>query len=200
MPPVVVPQAVLLSCRGSVLGQPWANVIGVNVLPGGGGGLLLDQAVADEFGAVVRGFYDGLTPLLSTQWSLTEVVVQDLQSASAPSYEASITPVTGTISSDPLPPNMAVCCTHRTGLRGRSFRGRTYLAGWTEQALDSTGQLTAAYAPAIEGEWADFRTALGTVDAGGMVQAVVSRTLATATPVVDTIVDLQFDHQDRRKR
>jgi len=67
-------------------------------------------------------------PNVSTTFSLTEVYVTDLSTAT--SFTVSYTtglPSAGTLGGDQLPANAALCLSFRTANRGRSGRGRNYL-------------------------------------------------------------------------
>lgn len=196
MPPVVIPNAMLAVASGTVYGQPWVNVIGLhNEI-----GTTLTQAIADQLGADVRGIYSELQPLLVNDWQLNEIVIQDLRTATAPSFEASITALVGTNISDGMPPHIAACATHRTEFRGRSFRGRTYLAGFGEDSSTTNGQILTLTRTEIADAFDLFRTNLQQGSTIGIFHAVVSRTLETTTEVIETTCDAEWDRQTRRKR
>lgn len=200
MPALVVNNAVQAVVRGTILGRPWVNVIGIRFGPDGtGGGVFIDQPLASSLGGAVRAGYASAQTLLTNQWTLQEILIFDLQSAIAPSYDAGITPLTGSSASDPMPPHLAACVTHRTNYRGRSYRGRTYLAGLTETAQGTGGVLSTTTRSTMEGVFSTMRTQLAAIATVGARQAVISRTLSTAFEVVASECDENWDHQDRRK-
>lgn len=200
MPAVVVANAVQAVVRGTILGRQWVNVLGVRFgANGASGGVFVDQALATAIGSAVRAAWVTLQPTLTNQWTMQDVLIFDLQSATAPSWDAGITPLTGGSTTDPMPPHLAACCTHRTAFRGRSFRGRTYVAGLTESAQAAGGIILNSTRTAVETVFSTFRTELGTIGTADCRQAVISRTLADAFEVVGSQCDENWDHQDRRK-
>jgi hypothetical protein len=97
---------------------------------------------------------------------------------------------------DPLPPNTAALVSLRTGLSGRSNRGRAYWPGYTEASADgpifnstSAGNLASAYF--------DFAGGIDTIDPGATL-AVVSITNAIAHPVTTFFVEPSFATQRNR--
>jgi hypothetical protein len=72
-------------------------------------------------------------------------------------------PIAGTSTADRLSPENAPLLSHRTGLIGRSNRGRTYLPAPTEDANDEPGWWTAAFVEDILDSWADSIATLGGV-------------------------------------
>jgi hypothetical protein len=65
--------------------------------------------------------------------SLVEVYITDLTTQTAPTYTYPVSPaVTGLRTGEPLPSNCTFCVSFRTNGRGRSSRGRNYVAGLAE--------------------------------------------------------------------
>lgn len=186
----------MVTVEGTLLGQTWANVYGVR----------LDVAAPlEEFGVAeiaeaFHTFYAGWASTLHTSWSAQRCVVADLQTALSPSYSAPFDDVVGLDSSQPMPPNMAVVASHRTGLRGKSYNGRTYLCGFTEQSNDASGQVLSTNRLGVETLFENLRTDLAALTTVPSAFAVLSRKLLVATPIVETTCDSEWDHQDRRKR
>jgi len=196
MPPIVIPEAGLAVASGTVYGQPWVNVIGLRI----DAGFALDQNIADSLGVDVRNLYNANVGLQVNDWQLDAVVIQDLRSGTAPAWDANITPVIGTNISDGMPPQVAMVVTHRTGLRGRSFRGRTYHAGLGEDSSTTSGQILTLTRTNFANAWTAFRTELATDFSGFIQHAVVSRALSETTLVTSSVADAEWDHQNRRKR
>lgn len=96
-----------------------------------------------ELGAEMVDWFDAnMQPNLATTISLIAVRVTDLATATAPSVEVtSGLPLAGTLSSPALPNNVSCVITKRTVFRGRSYRGRIYMAGITE--ADVTNNIVA---------------------------------------------------------
>lgn len=193
---LVVPGAGLFTVKGSILGQPWANVWGLDF----GGPIVVDQALTDLISTCFETFYASWQGTWITGWTADEAVLADLQTATAPSWDANWSPFGGMNTSDALPSNAAIAVTHRTGKRGRSYRGRTYLCGWGEGSLDALGQLPTSDATGLLTTLAALRSDLAAVIGGGIQLGVVSRKLLEVNPITSHVVNLQYDHQDRRKR
>lgn len=195
MPALVIPNSLQVTVIGEILGQPWANVYGVTCEDP----FLLEQSVADEIGACFRDFYEAFGTTFHTSWSADECIVADLRTASSPAYDAAFLDVTGSNSGNPMPSNLAICATHRTGLRGKSFRGRTYLCGWCEDSNSAAGELESTFQTSVVTLFDALRADLAAVSTAVFQLAVLSRTLLVATPITETDCDGAWDHQDRRK-
>lgn len=149
-------------------------------------------------------------PLVSDGVQLHEVVATDMTSAS--SGQVSVTPAIAAIggqSSPDLPSNASLTISFRTALRGRSFRGRNYLVGLTEDT--NTGNIindaflalvVAAYEELLPGgsalsagEWVVASRFSG-VDTNGVP---IPRVAGVTTPITTVvIVDNVIDSQRRR--
>lgn len=194
--PLVVPQAMQVTVSGENQFQPWANVFGIKVPDP----FLMASSVADEIATAFRTFYVSISGSLSTAWAARECYINDLRNATNPSYEPAFLDVAGTLAGETMPPQLAIVASHSTGLAGRSYRGRTYLAGWTEAANTGAGYVADSYRTLIAAEFEDLREDLALVTGGPVELAVVSRTLLEATPITSTSVDIEWDRQNRRKR
>ena len=75
----------------------------------------------------------------TTVMSLTRIKCTDLSSESGPAIDFTVSPtVAGTHAGNPMPLNCAMLLKLTTGLRGRSYRGRMYICGLTEdQVVDN---------------------------------------------------------------
>lgn len=138
----------------------------------------------------------------ATTFALINVRVTDLSSSSGPVVEVPIVPVTrGTGGGDQMPNNVAVVCTLRTLNRGRSYRGRVYLAGFVEGAIQDNAIVTVAAGDL--NTWMDsLIPAIAPSDAS---LAVISRyennaprAVGIATDVVGIDVNTRVDTQRRR--
>jgi len=92
---------------------------------------------ANTLAAAVAGWWTAeMSPLLSQDLELHEVYVTDISSESGftVSYTTGL-PDAGGVPTAALPGNVAVSCTFRTINRGRSFRGRNYVAGIPEASV-----------------------------------------------------------------
>jgi hypothetical protein len=170
-------------------GEVWSNVfhfVGETVTPA--------EVVAIADG--VHDFYDAFNQIMSNQWGADGVVI-GLTEPGAGQVEGLWSPVVGESSSPALPNDMAVVISWRTGMRGRSFRGRTYIGGFTSLSLGSgSGKATQVEANHA-GNLVDAATVL--LDAeGAPPMCVHSRTGAGDTPITGGYVNLTWDTQRRR--
>jgi hypothetical protein len=106
------------------------NVFGFKAL--GGSATLANLASAFKT-AVVKNTSGGLLHLMPPAITSDRLTVVDVSPGTAAEAELDYTAVAGGRSSgDQLPQQSAAVITWRTGLAGRSFRGRTYLPGLGE--------------------------------------------------------------------
>lgn len=154
--------------------------------------------------AVNTAIQDQLIPLLSSAITLVRLVAT-LISAIDGFVVTNTTglPVDGGGSADALPSNVALCISKRTALRGRSARGRNYIAGIPLDARESQDVLTSAFTTAVVSA---FETILGAGADDGWVPVVVSRfhdnaprVTGVTNPITSVIVvDNIMDSQRRR--
>jgi hypothetical protein len=118
-----------VTIRGTYLGQVVNNIIGVRG-PGDVPGGAQAQAIADR---VLNAWAGRVVPELSQQYVCTGV---DVVSITNPSVGAeAFGNFVGTNISDPITGAICVAVDVLTGLRGRSFRGRTGLTGLVEGSV-----------------------------------------------------------------
>jgi len=152
---------------------------------------------------VADWFEDNILPVVTTDYVLREVYAVDLTTENSGSATHTVAASTQGLDSSPaLPNNVAICVSFRTAQRGRSFRGRNYIAGLTE--ADVTGNTIGA------SQSSALVTAYGQLFSlfppGGAFWVVVSRftaglprTVGISTPVTAVlIVDSTVDSQRRR--
>lgn len=78
---------------------------------------------------------NNLRPITSGDMSLTEIFVTDISQQEGWTVSHPVNPpIAGTAAGESLPSNVALCVSFRTAFRGRSGRGRNYVAGCTEGA------------------------------------------------------------------
>ena len=110
----------------------------------------LTQAIADTVAAELASDVDDIKAYIFSGNSWTGVTVTDLRTEGAPEFfSASGFPVTGTSGADPLPNQIAACIKWLTSFRGKSGRGRSFIGGWTEDAVTS-GVMAAGLKTALE--------------------------------------------------
>lgn len=127
--------------------RTWRNVFG---LIASGGAPVFNQATAESIFTALRGlstttaFMAQLAPTVI----LESISLRDFGQPNQPVFTSTGTPLAGGGTGDPLPLSVASVVTLRTALAGRSFRGRTYLTGFTEAANDATGRIVSTAAAA----------------------------------------------------
>lgn len=165
-----------------------------------------NAASLSQLATLVFGVWGNqVLPALSQDLTLETVNARDISLQDGVQQQSPAGPaVPGGINSPSLPGNVAFCITHRTGLVGRSRRGRTYVAGLAEQ--DVTGNVLASgRANQIE---AAFNALRATSNAQGFFFCVVSRYTANqprvagvTTPVTTSVArDQTVDSQRGRLR
>lgn len=156
----------------------------------------LCEAAVVEWGA-------GLDIWASETLSLIEVVATDLSSQTGPvvNYAEGL-PIPGSVESESLPNNCSMVITKRTQKRGRSYRGRIYVCGLTEGAVNGN-QVNQANVTGLLAGWTAMLSLAITDDEANM--CVVSRyqegqplSQGIATLVTNLTTDGVIDSQRRR--
>lgn len=157
--------------------------------------------VADAF---ANAWGEHMLPLLVDQLFTVGVRVRSLASQASPQVEYQYpVPLGGHKALGVMSANNAVCLTHRTGLPGRSYRGRTYISGVPSAGLNGN-YVAASWAEPLPGA---FMGMVGSVTASvGGFHVVYSRraggawrVTGLATPVIQTVLrNLKVDSQRRR--
>jgi hypothetical protein len=129
---VPLPNTIQANMRFTLDGEAVENVFHYTVSPA----FDLDFATAaDELGGeLVAAWNTNMKAKVNDEMILTEVYLtdQEVQNGEALVYTTGL-PLTGTVTAqDMLPANCAIVVTKLTAARGRSFRGRTYLCGYSE--------------------------------------------------------------------
>lgn len=162
------------------------------------------QAEREDLNDAIHTWWTGTAKsFFPPQIALTQINTVNQESDSAPSSLLVISPVEpGTSASTAVPNNVAACCTLRTALRGRSYRGRIYLAGnpttdlqdqisWTTGALANFIVILQALNSAI--------TALGAIwVVVSKFHNKVARVAGVPTAITAISVDSFVDSQRRR--
>lgn len=157
-----------------------------------------------DLAAELKAWWDtGMQPIVAATLSLTQIKMTDLASATGPvlNYNTGL-PLAGLSGSPSMPNSIAVVITKRTDLRGRSYRGRIYHCGLTEeQCLNSA--LASGVASGLLAVYA--ATDVFSVTGDEAIQCVVSRysngvprVTGIATPVTNFTTDGIIDSQRRR--
>lgn len=155
------------------------------------------------FAGVVKDWWNtNMKPLTLNTMALRLIRVTDMTTENAPGIEYSTgLPLSGTIASTSQPPNN-VCVTVKwvTGLRGRSYRGRTYHMGFDGAAMSAANTIGNALVTSLQSAYRLLRT----VDVGWEMVVVSQmhagswRASAVCTPILDCGIDATVDSQRRR--
>jgi hypothetical protein len=153
---------------------------------------------------------DEYEPLVSSGVQLREIVLTDMASATGPQVTVvPATPVTGDNTANIVPGNVTLSVSFRTASRGRSFRGRNYVVGLTEDQIVGND-----FAAGVTASWEAAYTALIAVPAGSSAEWVVvsrfsgvdpvthapiPRVAGIATPVTAVVVVDNFVDSARRR-
>jgi len=194
---VPVPATIRVNFFQTLNGQPTMNRIHVR-----GAESLPSQGSCAVVAASLAGWWDtNVQALVGTGLSLREVQAVSIAEQNGP--QASFTagfPLVGTLDNPMLPGNCAFCVSWRTGLTGRSARGRWYWQGLVEpQVVDNN--VDEGVAAAIVAAMDNLITTITGISAfpvivsynsgggprvGGPVTFLITDALA-----VDTVVDSQ---------
>lgn len=205
MPPFIpFPNGIEVVLEFRVSGQVVKNVL--NFIASGTPTVTLMNALGKAIiDAVVGSTF--FTTDFSSSGTFDDVKLTDMSSSTGPTtvvtHGTSATlPLNGGGSASNLTNNAALVVTQHTGNRGRSFRGRTYLANMTVASASSSVETL----PATAANAVALITAIATAGlANGCTLAVFSRqnggvprTVGVATPVETLAANLAFDSQRRR--
>lgn len=197
MPPVELANAWRIVLEYSRTdGDQVQNVFHVNGAPADAAEL---QVLADA--AIAEWDTSNWVPQLRQTTDLTKVVVSDLNPGNPVTAEATRAFVGGSGGTG-IPPEIAAVITLRTGLRGRSFRGRTFIGPLAESMINSDGEidLGVTTGQGLLLQFFQYWTNLQSVDTGSGTHTlmVASFTLGRITPVEKIELDDQVDHQQSR--
>ena len=165
----------------------------------------VDPTIQAGIGADLAAWFDdSMQPLVVDTLSLIEVRLSDLTSEFAPgaSWSGGL-PLVGSLAGGlSMPNNVSIVMTKRTDFRGRSFRGRIYHVGLSENQV-TANNIVPATLTSLLAAYAELMTV--TVGAETYPLCVVSRyqggeprVTGIATPVTAITSDGIVDSQRRR--
>jgi hypothetical protein len=197
-PFIPVPGVLQANVRYVLEGQQIENVLCFRY-----DGTPFGTAATTIWGILNTSWWPSLRAQISTECVNTETYMVDLSDEAGP--VASFGPFTnpaGAASGPPVPLNAALCITHRTANRGRSYRGRTFIAG-IAKSIQFGSYLTQSAVDAMAASFIDLGSDALTAD---VPFVVVSRHHNKAPRVtgIDTVVTLSvardnvLDSQRRR--
>jgi len=178
--PNTVPNGAEARVFFSIAGELAINVYGFQT----SGALTIDQTLAESVETAIKGAWTAnMQALCPPATELLHVGLRDLRQANLPEHLGTSATVAGTDVSDPLPSQVALCLTLRTAQAGRSFRGRSFIAGFAEDQNNTTGDATAA---AINGALAYVRAFQTSLNGQGLSLAVITHAAEHITIVKTT--------------
>lgn len=157
----------------------------------------ISQDSANGLAASVKSAWDASTmkPLIYSAIVPATVGVRSLDTPNQPEYLASTGATGSSNSTDPLPLQTALCVTLRTALAGASYRGRTYITGFTE-GNGVGGAATGTVGTACVDWITRLQSAMGS---NGLNMSVASRKTGQSKAVTAIVVrNTQWDTQRRR--
>jgi hypothetical protein len=136
-----VPNGVELKLLWTWQAQPYA----LNILHGTkAGGAVIDQVEANAIDTAIKTAFtaSALAAQIAVGVGLLRTSVRSMVNNTDPWYDGAGAAVPGTAAGNPLPAATSLVVTIRTGLRGRSYNGRFYTWGFSEDANDTAGGAT----------------------------------------------------------
>lgn len=95
-----------------------------------------ESILVDLAGQVASSWTANVMPLMVEDYTLREIHARDLTlEAGAQATDTTVLGQAGELVEPSMPGNVAFCVSLRTGIVGRSFRGRIYLAGQSESRV-----------------------------------------------------------------
>lgn len=153
MPFQPAPDIAEVEIRMTLQGVPVENVLHFVSLSGFPWDIGLITSLAQD---ALQHWSDTILQAQCTALSLNSVLAKDLSSEFAPTFEAfPLVPVSGVLTGPAMPNQSAVVLTKRSGLTGRSARGRLYHCGFTEDQV-SGNFIADAYADVVNEAYQTF--------------------------------------------
>lgn len=159
---------------------------------------------------IVGWWASEMSPIVSELVVVREVVCTDMTTASGP--QVSLPPpdlLAGALDAPTLPNNVTLTVSFRTAARGRSFRGRNYFVGLTQDSVVEN-TVNAGFVTQIQDAYAELLNVGDTVTSARWIVASrfsgvdgdgnpIPRVSGVTTDIVSvTIVDPVIDSQRRR--
>lgn len=155
--------------------------------------------------ALVKNTSGGILSRMNSTISSDQLTVRDVLPGTAAEVTNTYTAVLGGVASESLPPQCAGVITWRTGLSGRSHRGRTFLPGVAESD-QSDGILLSGYITAVQAVVTQMLAVFGPAGSDTNWQFVVISEVSAGVPRVPKIGTaitagvVQPDVQSQRRR
>jgi hypothetical protein len=191
------PQCVEATLNADQTGVPVVNRWNVDV-----GHAVTSADLSAVAGAIDAWITAYLAPSQVNQITYNSIVVKDISIANGEEITHLPTTPNGSVTSAPMANSTAAVISFRTASTGRSYRGRMYLGGLPQLALQDATHMKAAYAASYVVIGNQLSLALDGIGAKLVVLSrwlhLALRAVAIATEVITVIVDSKFDNQRRR--
>jgi hypothetical protein len=157
-------------------------------------------AILADLGNEIRAWWVAeMQANMTTAVRLDRIRLRDITSQNSPIYDFNTSlPVSGTLTGQSMPGNVAFSIKKNSGLAGRSFRGRVYQFGFNEADVD-LNSIGAGRANSYVAAWNEARLLVGGLADYGMVicskfSQGSPRAAAVSTPVTSfSYADLTID-------
>lgn len=196
---IPVSDTVLVELRQALFGQRIENTLYFRME--GGFGTTEMTSLSND---LLLWWTTSLSTFLSTDISLREIVVTDLSTATGASltFPAPTPNPAGEVGFGALPGSCALCVSLRTIFRGRSFRGRNFVAGLPETSVVGN-TIDTSLVNSIQGSYNTIPSAVASFPWEWVVVSRFTnnapRVAGVATPVqTAVVVDPFIDSQRRR--
>jgi len=195
---VPVPNGAEFVVRGFVEGQQVNNTFYATHAAGWDVTELISAAAA-----ISDVWVASILPHLGSSYTFAGVHGRDLRSSVGVECDFTAGAGAGTASGTTLPNNVALAVARRSGLAGRSARGRVYIGGLTDASLTGTNEVNTGVANALRVGLDAIRDAIQDVDWTEVIVSRVHDGVPLSTAVVYTVieyivVDLVLDSMRRR--
>ena len=153
--------------------------------------------------SVIRSWFSTyMKGSLGNSLSLSRISMRDMTTENGDILDSVVDlPIVGTLAQEPLPNNVALACSFRTGKAGKSYRGRAYMVGFTENQIGGD-HLDSTPVAALALGWSYLNTLSLVIGYTHVVASfqhnLAPRATAVLTPVTQIIVNDRLDTQRRR--
>lgn len=198
---IPVPKTAVVALRFALAGQQVVNTLSFE-----GTAVWTPTTLEGICGQMENWWNANMAPILSVDLVMTEIYALSLENDSAPSFTfTDVSGNSGQVAEASVANNVAISVTLRTALRGRSYRGRNYIAG-----IPITAQVDSVHvSTGFRDDVVDAYTALitGVPYSNSSVPVVVSRqhnkvelSTGVTTPVTSADANTDYDSMRRRLR
>lgn len=158
----------------------------------------------EDAAQVLMDFWEAnILPNLHVSYVVQRIVATDVSEENG--QQAIVTPTgdgAGELTGDAMAANAAMVISWRTANTGRSFRGRTYIGGFSAGSILTAQTFETAFAAGFANGFGDlldlFQTAGYTLVVVSKFLNGAARIVALATEIINVIVDNKIDSQRRR--